>query len=65
MGYREVRDDRTIYSFSTFPEETTVIEEAFYVTQSGVFTSAVPEVECVYAPHYRANGGYDGMVCVE
>ena len=65
MGYREVRDDRTVYSFSTFPEENTVIEEEFYVTQSGIFSSAVPEVESVYAPHYRANGGYDGMVCVE
>lgn len=64
MSYREVRDDRTLYSFSTFPEETTVVEEEFYVTQSGVFTSAVPEVECVYAPHYRANGGFDFPVPV-
>ena len=63
-GYRNVLADRTEYYFDVFPEETTVIEEEFYVTQSGVFTSAVPEVECVYAPHYRANGGFESPVPV-
>lgn len=58
QGYREVRSDRIVYDFDVFPEETTIIEEEFYVSQSGVFTVPVAEVESLYAPHYRANSGY-------
>lgn len=64
-GYRDVESDRTVYYFDVFPEENTVIEEVFFVTQSGEFLSAIPEVECVYAPHYRANAGFDGRMAVE
>ena len=55
-AFRSVRFDRTEYWFESYPEEKTAVEEAFYVTQSGVFHSAVPEIESLYAPHYRANG---------
>ncbi len=54
-AYREVRADRTLYWFDVFPEENSVISEEFFVTQEGVFLSAAPQIESVYAPHYRAN----------
>ncbi len=54
-AYREVRADRTLYWFDVFPEENSVISEEFFVTQEGVFSSAAPQIESVYASHYRAN----------
>lgn len=54
--YREVKSDRTVYWMDVCPEEHTVIEEDMFVTQEGVFITPVHEVECLYAPHYRANG---------
>ncbi len=54
-AYREVRADRTLYWFDVFPEENSVISEEFFVTQEGMFSSAAPQIESVYAPHYRAN----------
>lgn len=61
-GYRSVLDDRTEYWFDTYPEETTVITEEFFVTQAGEFRSAVMEVESLYAPHYRANDNGHGPI---
>lgn len=54
-AYREVKKDRTLYWFDMFPEEKSQIEETFFVVQEGVFQAAVPEIESLYAPHYRAN----------
>ena len=42
-----------------------MIEETFFVTQEGRFTSPVAEIESLYAPHYRANDGFDGAVEVK
>ena len=56
-SYRNVLDDRTEYYFDVLPEGVTVIDEVFYLSQDGVYQSPVPEVECMYAPHYRANAG--------
>ena len=61
-SYREVRADRTLYWIDVFPEENTAIEEELFVTQEGVFTSPVAEIESLYAPHYRANDSYHGSV---
>ena len=55
-AYRNVLADRTEYYFNVLPEGDTVIEEEFFVTRSGAYTAPVIEVECRYAPHYRANG---------
>lgn len=55
-AYREVKKDRTLFWFDMFPEENSEIEETFFVVQEGVFQSAVPEIESIYVPHYRANG---------
>ena len=59
-GYRNVKNAVTEYWFDSYPEEDTVITEEFYVTQQGVFSAPVVEIESVYAPHYRANGGFGG-----
>jgi uncharacterized protein YfaS (alpha-2-macroglobulin family) len=54
-SYREVKSDRTLYWIDVFPEENSTIEEELFVTQNGVYTCPVAEVESLYAPHYRAN----------
>lgn len=57
-AYREVKADRTLYWIDVFPEENSVIRETFFVTQEGLFTSPVAEIESLYAPHYRANDSF-------
>ena len=64
-AYREVRADRTLYWIDVFPEEQSTFEEVMFITQEGTFVSPVPEIESLYAPHYRANGGYYGQFIVE
>ena len=64
QGYRSVRADRTEYWFESYPEEKTAISEEFFVTQEGRFQSPVPEIESLYAPHYRANGSGSGYMTV-
>ena len=55
QGYRNVLSDKTEYWFDTYPEENTAVSEEFFVTQEGAFQTPALEVECLYAPHYRAN----------
>lgn len=64
-GYREVKSDRTIYYFDVCPEEKTIFTEEFYVTQSGIFSSPAVTVECLYSPHYRANGAAETRMVSE
>ena len=65
QGYRNVKADRTEYFFDTFPEEKTTISEEFFVTQAGTFTAPVLTIESLYAPHYRANDAFHGVLAVE
>ena len=60
-GYREVRQDRSIYYFDVCPEENVSFTEEFYVTQAGTFTAPAVTIECLYSPHYRANGQASGI----
>lgn len=62
QGYRNVRTDCTELYFDVLPEEMTSFTEEFYVTQAGVFTSPVAVVESLYAPHYRANEAFPGLM---
>ncbi|MCQ2140893.1 MAG: MG2 domain-containing protein [Bacteroidales bacterium] len=55
QGYREVGIAGSDYWFDAYPEEKTTISEYFHVTQEGSFQMPVIEIECLYAPHYRAN----------
>ena len=62
QGYRSVLADRTEFWFDSYPEEDTTITEEYFVTQEGSFQCPVPEIESLYAPHYRAND--DGRAAV-
>lgn len=53
--YRNVKADRTELSFDVMAEETTVLTEEFFVSQTGRFVMPVVSVRSLYAPHYRAN----------
>ena len=64
-SYRNVKVEKSEYYFDTFPEESTTISEEFFVTQSGAFMAPVVEIECLYSPHYRANGKFAGRMTVE
>lgn len=63
-GYRQVLADRTEYYFDRFSEEDSKISEQFFVNQSGTFTAPVVQIECLYAPEYRANAAYGGKITV-
>ena len=63
--YRNVKTDRTEYYWETCPEEKTVLEEEFFVTRPGRFTAPVISIESLYAPHYRANGGFGEAMVVQ
>ena len=65
QGYRNVKADRTEYYFDSYPEEKTTVTEEFFVTRSGSFTAPVVEIESLYAPHYRANGGFEGVLTAD
>ena len=64
-GYREVKSDRTIYYFDVCPEEKISFKEEFNVTQAGTFSAPVMTVECLYSPHYRANGAAEPKLVSE
>ena len=64
QGYREVHSGSIDYWFDVYPEEKTTVEDTFYVSQEGVFTAPVSEIESLYAPHYRANAAYNGVLTV-
>ena len=64
QGYREVHEEAIDYWFDVYPEQDTTIEDEFYVSQSGVFTAPVCEIESLYAPHYRANSAFTGSITV-
>ncbi len=57
-GYRNMKASATEFYFDTWPEETVSVTEDFFVTQEGVFTAPVVEIESLYAPHYRANASF-------
>ena len=58
--YRSVKAETTEYWYEVFAEEKQTVTEEFYVTQQGSFRSPVADIECLYAPHYRANDAGDG-----
>lgn len=55
--YREVKSSQTNYYYELLPEGKTVIEERFYVTQVGRFSSALVQIESLYAKEYRGHTG--------
>ena len=47
-------DASTEIFFQRFPRGTFAVEYDVFATQTGGFTTGVPEVECLYAPEWRA-----------
>ncbi|MCQ2118840.1 MAG: MG2 domain-containing protein [Bacteroidales bacterium] len=62
QGYRNVKSDVTEYYFDVYPEEKTTVKEEFFVTQEGEFSAPAVTIESLYAPHYRANGAFQGTL---
>ena len=53
--YRSVTPGCIERWYECYPEEKITVSEDFFVVRAGEFQSAVPVIECLYAPHYRAN----------
>ncbi len=51
--YREVKTGSTEFFFQTLSRGEHVIEERFYVTQTGIFQQGSIRVESLFAPRYR------------
>ena len=64
QGYREVKASCTEYYFDSYPEEKTTLTEEFFVERAGSFQAPVVTVESLYAPHYRANSGFQAPLAV-
>ena len=64
QGYRNVKTDCTEYYFDVYPEENTTVTEEFFITQEGTFSAPVVSIESLYAPHYRANDKFGGILKV-
>ena len=62
--YRNVKAECTEYFWEVCTEEKTTVTEEFYVTQAGSFTAPVLVIESLYAPHYRANSAFRGVLDV-
>ena len=60
--YRNVKAEKTEYFWEVCPEEKLTVSEDFYVTQAGSFTAPVMVIESLYAPHYRANSAFHGVL---
>ena len=54
--YRNVTPGCIERWYECYPEEKIIVSEDFYVVRAGSFQASVPVIECLYAPHYRANG---------
>ena len=53
--YRNVTPGCIERWYECYPEEKISVREDFYVVRAGSFQASVPVIECLYAPHYRAN----------
>ena len=53
---QDIRDASTEFFFRHFPKGTFAVEYDVFATQTGEFTTGVPEVECMYAPEWRGHG---------
>jgi len=62
QGYRNVKAAVTEYFFDVYPEDKTTVTEELFVTQEGKFVAPVVAIESLYAPHYRANDAFNGVI---
>ena len=50
---QDIRDTSTEFFFRHFPKGTFAVEYDVFATQTGEFSTGIPEVECLYAPEWR------------
>lgn len=62
--YRSVFADRIELWYESYPEEKTTVSEEYYVTRAGSFQSPTAQIECLYAPHYRANAAAEERLII-
>ncbi|NLB67044.1 MAG: hypothetical protein GX798_01120 [Bacteroidales bacterium] len=55
--YKEQHESLTNYYFELLPEGNLTIEERFYITQEGTFSTSLVEIESLYANEYRGHTG--------
>ncbi len=55
--YKEQHESFTNYYFELLPEGNLTIEERFYITQEGTFSTSLVEIESLYANEYRGHTG--------
>jgi hypothetical protein len=55
--YKEQHESLTNYYFELLPEGSLTIEERFYITQEGTFSTSLVEIESLYANEYRGHTG--------
>lgn len=55
--YKEQHESLTNYYFELLPEGNLTIEERFYITQEGAFSTSLVEIESLYANEYRGHTG--------
>jgi len=53
--YRQVKASYTSYYWELLPEYKSSMEERFYVTQEGSFTTGLVQIESLYASEYRGH----------
>ena len=53
-SYRSVEDTSTSWYFDSFSKGHHVIEEVYNVDRVGYFSSACPQIQCLYAPEFTA-----------
>ena len=52
---QDIRDASTEFFFRHFPKGSFAVEYDVFATQTGEFTTGIPEAECLYAPEWRGH----------
>lgn len=53
--YREIHDSHATYYFPSLPRGTYILEEDQMVMRMGQYNTGVAQIECLYAPEFRAH----------
>ena len=64
-GYRDVRESFTNYFFNMLPEGDSSVEERFFVSYEGRFSTAVARIISLYAPQYGGNAGSGVLIVAQ
>ncbi len=54
MYYRSIKDVSTLYFFNELRKGTYILEDEYFVNNSGEFSGGTAEIQCLYAPEYKS-----------